>query len=53
MELIRTVESFFRYSKLDKYEVRVSSSELIDAIMDECNVDLADRLPLLQLLYEL
>mmetsp|Transcript_10996 Transcript_10996/g.14870 ORF Transcript_10996/g.14870 Transcript_10996/m.14870 type:complete len:100 (-) Transcript_10996:1601-1900(-) len=54
VDLIRTVDTFFRHSKLEhRYEIRVSSSELVDAIFDECNVDLADRLPLLQLLHEM
>ena len=52
VELVHTTDAFFSKSKLEKYEIRVSSSELLDAIMDECNVDLACRLPLLQLLYE-
>jgi len=48
VDFVRTLDSYFRTSKLEhKYEVRLSSSELLDALLDECNVDLADRLPLL------
>ena len=54
VELIRNLDSYFRKSKLThRYELRLSSSELLDALFEECNVDLADRLHLLQLLYEL
>ena len=48
VDLIRTIDSYFRQSKLaHRYEMRLSSSELLDALFDECNVDLADRLPLI------
>ena len=48
VDLIRTIDSYFSQSKLaHRYEVRLSSSELLDALFDECNVDLADRLPLM------
>ena len=48
VELIRTIDSYFTQSRLsNRYEIRISSSELLDAIFDECSVDLADRIQLL------
>lgn len=48
VEMIRICDLAFRRSKLSsRYEIRVSSSELLDALFEECNVDLADRIPLL------
>lgn len=53
VELIRILDAAFRNGKLaSRYEVRVSSSELLDALFEECNVDLESRIPLMQLLYE-
>lgn len=53
VEMIRIVDLALKRSKLaSKYEIRVSSSELLDALFEECNVDLADRIPLMQSLFE-
>ena len=32
--------------------IRISSTELIDAIFEECNVSIADRIPLMKILEE-
>ena len=51
VELLRVCDEAFRKSKLaQKYKIRVSSSELIDALFEECTVDLVDRIPLLKLI---
>ena len=53
VDTVRMCDAAFRNSKLaSRYRVRVSSSELLDAIFEECTVDLADRIPLLKLLIE-
>ena len=53
VEVLRICDEAFRHSKLShRYELKVSSSELLDALLEECNVDLHDRVPLLQLLQE-
>jgi len=53
IELLRTLDAAFSHTKLaSKYEVRVSSSELLDTLFEECNVNLESRVPLMQLLYE-
>lgn len=53
VEMIRVCDLAFKRSKLSsKYEIRISSSELLDALLEECNIDVADRIPLLQELFE-
>ena len=53
VDILRICDQFFRNSKLSqKYELRVSSSELIDAIFAECEIDKVDHVHLLKLLYE-
>ena len=53
VEILRICDQAFRNSKLSqRYEMKVSSSELLDALFEECSVDLADRIPLLQLIFE-
>ena len=48
VEMLRVCDTAFKNSKLaQRYELKVSSSELLDAIFEECNVELADRIPLL------
>ena len=48
VEMLRVCDAAFKNSKLaQRYELKVSSSELLDAIFEECNVELADRIPLL------
>lgn len=36
-----------------RFELRISSTEILDALFEECQVELADRLPLMKLLYYL
>ena len=53
VEVLRICDAAFRNSKLaSRYEIRVSSSELLDAIFEECKVELEDMIPLLRLLLE-
>ena len=53
VDAIRILDTAFRQSKLaQRYELKVSSSELLDALFEECKVDLADRIPLMQLYFE-
>ena len=53
VEVLRICDAAFRNSKLaSRYETRVSSSELLDAIFEECKVELEDMIPLLRLLLE-
>ena len=48
VEALRICDAAFRNGKLaSRYEIKVCSSELLDAIFEECNVELADRIPLL------
>ena len=54
VETLRICDAAFCNSKLaSRYEIKVSSSELLDALFEECNVNLEDRIPLLKLLLEL
>ena len=54
VEAIRTLDLAFKEGKLSKlYQIKVNSSELLDAIFEECKVDLADRAAVLHLLVEL
>ena len=44
VEIIRMLDLAFKDGKLSKlYQLKVSSSELLDALFEECKVDLADR----------
>jgi len=53
VDLLRICDSVFKSSKLgSRYEIRVSSSELIDAIFTECEVDKVDHVHLLKMLYD-
>ena len=48
VEVLRICDAAFRNSKLaQRYEIKVSSSELLDAMFEECQVPLEDRIPLL------
>ena len=53
VDTIQMCDSAFRTSKIaSRYKIKVSSSELLDALFEECSVDLPDRIPLLKLLIE-
>lgn len=54
VDILRICDSVFRNSsKLSqRYEIRVTSSELIDAIFAECDIDKVDHVQLLQVLYK-
>ena len=53
VDALHICDEAFRNSKLaSRYKIKVSSSELLDALFEECTVDLADRMPLLKLLLE-
>ena len=43
-------QAFKQQSLINDYQLKVSSSELLDAICEECNIDLADRVHILSLL---
>lgn len=51
VDALRVCDAAFRGSNL-KYVIKVSSSELIDALFEECQVDLPDRIPLLKFIQE-
>ena len=53
VEALRVCELGCRKWFKGKFELRVSSSEILDSIFEECLVELADRLPLLKLLDKL
>jgi histidyl-tRNA synthetase len=50
VEVIRVCEQACRKQFQERFELRVSSTEILDAIFEECNVELQDRLPLMRLL---
>lgn len=50
VDLLRLTDEAFRTSKIANYDLRVSSSELLDAIFEECKISLKDRVKLLQLI---
>ena len=52
VDLLRLADQAFRTSKVANYELRVSSSELLDAIFEECKISLVDRIRLLQLMHK-
>lgn len=52
VDLLRLTDQAFRSSKVANYELRVSSSELLDAIFEECKISLVDRIRLLQLMHK-
>ena len=48
VEALRICDAAFRNGKLaSRYELKVCSSELLDAIFEECNVEIEDRIPLM------
>ena len=53
VEILRLCESAFLKWFSTRFELRVSSSEVLDAIFEECQVSLADRIPLVKILYEM
>lgn len=53
VEALRVCENACRKWFQGRFELRVSSSEILDAIFEECQVELPDRLPLMQLIYYL
>jgi len=53
IEVLRVCEQACRKQFAERFELRVSSSEVLDALFEECQVDLADRLPLMRLLYHI
>ena len=52
VEILRLCESAFLAWFGNRFELRVSSSEVLDAIFEECQVSLADRVPLVKILFE-
>ena len=53
VEVLRMTDQAFRSSGIhSRYELRVSSTELIDALFEECDVHLSNRVSVLQLLHE-
>ena len=52
VEILRLCESAFLAWFGSRFELRVSSSEILDAIFEECQVSLADRVPLVKILYQ-
>ena len=53
VEALRICDAAFRNSKLaSRYELKICSSELLDAIFEECNVELQHRIPLMKLLHD-
>ena len=53
VEVLRVCEISCRKQFQGRFELRISSSEILDAIFEECLVELADRVPVMQLLYYL
>lgn len=54
VEVLRVCDAAFRNSRLaHRYEIKVGSSELLDAIFEECDVPLEERLPIMQFLLDL
>ena len=53
VEVLRLCEAAFLKWFANRFELRVSSSEVLDAIFEECQVSLADRIPLVKILYEI
>lgn len=53
VEVLRICESAFLKWFGSRFELRVSSSEVLDAIFEECQVTLADRIPLIKVLYKI
>ena len=52
VDLLRMTDQAIRAIKIANYELRVSSSELIDALFEECEIGLEHRFKLLQLIYQ-
>lgn len=53
VELLRITDQAIRKSNINNYEIRVSSSELLDALFEECEIELVQRIRLLQLIYRI
>lgn len=51
IEALRVTEQACRKQFAERFELRVSSTEIIDALFEECQVELQDRLPLLRLFH--
>ena len=50
IEVLRLTEATFLKWFSNRFVIVISSTEVLDAILEECNVSIADRIPLLKVL---
>ena len=52
IEVLRLTEAAFLKWFSNRFVIVISSTEVLDAIFEECNVSISDRIPLLKVLQE-